>query len=98
MSTAPAITSEETADGVRLALAGGWTIDAGSQLERRAAALMAAADGAHAASIDLSLIERMDTAGAWIIDRSRRSLAERGVAARFIGARPEHALLLREAH
>ena len=59
---------------------------------------MAAANGAHAASIDLSRIERMDTAGAWIIDRSRQSLTDRGVAARFVGARPEHALLLREAH
>ena len=40
----------------------------------------------------------MDTAGAWVIDRSRQSLAARGVEARFVGARPEHAILLREAH
>lgn len=97
MSTAPAITSEEIAGGVRLALAGGWTIDAGSQLERRAGALVAAAAGAHAATIDLSRVERMDTAGAWVIDRSRESLAARGVAAQFVGVHPEHAILLQEA-
>ena len=98
MSTAPAITSEKTAGGVRVALAGGWTVDAGSQLEKRADALLAVAGGAGAATIDLSQVDQMDTAGAWVIDRSRQSLAARGVDARIIGARPEHAILLREAH
>jgi len=98
MSTAPAITSEQTAAGVRLALAGGWTIDAGSLLERWADALVSTAAAAGQATIDLSAVSRMDTAGAWVIDRSRESLAARGVAAKFVGARPEHAILLREAH
>ena len=98
MPTAPAITSEKTAGGVRVALAGGWTINAGSQLEKRATALLAAAGGAREAAIDLSQVDHMDTAGAWVIDRSRQSLAASGVEARFVGARPEHAILLREAH
>ena len=98
MSTAPAITSENTAGGVRVALAGGWTVGAGSQLEKRANALLALAGGGRAATIDLSQIDRMDTAGAWVIDRSRESLAARGVEAKFVGVRPEHAILLREAH
>jgi phospholipid/cholesterol/gamma-HCH transport system permease protein len=98
MPTAPAITSQRTAGGVRVALAGGWTVNAGSQLEKRANALLAAARGAREATIDLSQVDRMDTAGAWIIDRSRESLAAQGVAAQFAGVRPEHAVLLREAH
>ncbi|MGD1038130.1 MAG: ABC transporter permease [Roseiarcus sp.] len=98
MSMAPAITSEKTAGGVRVALAGGWTINAGSQLEKRANALTALAVGARDATIDLSQIDSMDTAGAWVIDRSRQSLAANGVDARIAGARPEHAILLREAH
>ena len=97
MTTAPAITSEPSGGGVRLALAGGWTIDAGSQLERRADAMVTAAAGAHAATIDLSGVERMDTAGAWVIDRSRESLASQGVAAEFVGASAAHAILLEEA-
>ncbi|HEY1940786.1 MAG TPA: MlaE family lipid ABC transporter permease subunit [Roseiarcus sp.] len=97
MTTAPAITSEQTSAGVRLALAGGWTIDAGALLERRASAMIAAAAGAEEATIDLSRVERMDTAGAWVIDRSRESIAARGVAARFVGAHPKHAILLQEA-
>ena len=98
MSTAPAITSEKTAGGVRVALAGGWTVDAGSQLEKRADALLTLADGAREATIDLSQIDHMDTAGAWVIDRSRQLLAARGVEAQVVGARPEHAILLRAAH
>jgi phospholipid/cholesterol/gamma-HCH transport system permease protein len=98
MSMAPAVTDEKTADGVRLALAGGWTIDAGAQLEKRADALVALAGGARAATIDLQRVDQMDTAGAWVIDRSRQSLAARGVEATIVGARPEHAILLREAH
>ncbi len=98
MPTAPVITSQKTAGGVRAALAGGWTVNAGSQLERRADALLVLASGAREATIDLSQIDHMDTAGAWIIDRSRQSLVARGVDARIVGARPEHAILLREAH
>ena len=98
MSMTPGVTSEKSPGGVRLALAGGWTVDAGSQLETSAKALLALASGARAAMIDLSRIDRMDTAGAWVIDRSRETLAANGVEARFVGERPEHAILLREAH
>jgi phospholipid/cholesterol/gamma-HCH transport system permease protein len=98
MALAPVITTEKTAGGVRASLAGGWTLNAGSQLEKGADALVALVGGAREATIDLSHIDQMDTAGAWLIDRSRQSLAAHGVAAEIVGARPEHAILLREAH
>ncbi len=98
MPIAPAIACERTAAGVRLAFAGGWTIDFGARLEKEADALVADAEGAHDALIDLSDVEAMDTAGAWIIDRSVQALAERGIATQVVGARPEHAILLKEAH
>jgi phospholipid/cholesterol/gamma-HCH transport system permease protein len=97
MSAAPAIASERAADSVSVALTGAWTIDAGSQLEKRADALTKLARGARAATIDLSRIDQMDTAGAWVIDRCRYRLATQGVAAEIVGARPEYAILLREA-
>ena len=98
MSIAPAIAHENTPSGVRLTLSGGWTIDAGAKLEQGAGAMLGMVDGAAAALIDLSQVEQMDTAGAWLIDRSRQALAERGIAAQVVGARPEHAILLSEAH
>lgn len=98
MPIAPAIASERTAAGVRIGLTGGWTIDVGAPLEAAAADLVADVDGAGAALIDLSAVERLDTAGAWVIDRSVQALASRGVATQVVGASPEHALLLQEAH
>ena len=44
--------------------------------------------------IDLSKVEHMDTAGAWLIDRSRQGLVTQGVDAEIVGARPEYTLLL----
>ena len=97
MPIAPAIACERTAAGVRLELAGGWTIDFGARLEQAADALVAGAQTVHDAVVDLSGVEQMDTAGAWVIDRSMQALSDRGVAIQIAGARPEHAILLREA-
>jgi phospholipid/cholesterol/gamma-HCH transport system permease protein len=98
MPDAPAIASERTAAGVRLACAGGWTIDFGARLEKQADLLVADAEGAHDALVDLSGVEAMDTAGAWVIDRSMQALTARGVTTQVVGVRAEHAILLKEAH
>jgi phospholipid/cholesterol/gamma-HCH transport system permease protein len=98
MPIAPAIACEQTAAGVRLDLSGGWTIDAGARLEQGAGALLSYAQGVRQAVIDLSGVEHMDTAGAWVIDRSMQALAAQGAATEVVGALPEHAMLLKEAH
>jgi phospholipid/cholesterol/gamma-HCH transport system permease protein len=98
MPIAPAIACERTAVGVKLDLTGGWTIDVGALLEKEADALVTDAEGAHDVLIDLSGVEHMDTAGAWVIDRSVQALTARGAATQVVGARPEHAILLTEAH
>jgi phospholipid/cholesterol/gamma-HCH transport system permease protein len=84
-------------DGLVLSLAGGWIVAAGATLEASAAALLTAAKGAQKANLDLSKVDRMDTAGAWVIDRARAELEEAGVAAAYSGARPEYTTLLKEA-
>jgi phospholipid/cholesterol/gamma-HCH transport system permease protein len=40
----------------------------------------------------------MDTAGAWLLDRARQTLAERGVKTAVERLRPEYEILLKEAH
>jgi phospholipid/cholesterol/gamma-HCH transport system permease protein len=97
VSVAPSVTPKTGDDGVVLSLAGVWIIAAGRALETSAASLTSAARGAKKAIIDLAAIERMDTAGAWVIDRARTELTGAGVQAAYRGARPEHALLLQEA-
>jgi phospholipid/cholesterol/gamma-HCH transport system permease protein len=97
MSLAPTIASEASADGVKVALRGDWTLRAGAGLERQADALVEAAGSARRATFDISAVGSLDTAGAWLIDRSRQSLSAAGVEAALTGVRAEHATLLREA-
>ena len=97
MSMAPGIASESSADGIRLALTGDWTLRAGAGLEREAASIVAKGAAAQRATLDISAIRSLDTAGAWLIDRSRQSLAASGVEAALTGVREEHATLLRAA-
>ena len=97
MSVTPSVTPKTGDDGVILSLAGAWIIAAGRALETSAASVTSAAQGAKNAVIDLTGIERMDTAGAWVIDRARTELVGEGIQAAYRGARPEHAILLKEA-
>ena len=85
MSVAPSVTPKTGHDGVVLSLAGAWIIAAGRALETSAASLTSAARGARKAIIDLAGIERMDTAGAWVIDRARTETDRAGVQAAYRG-------------
>ena len=97
MPVAPSVTRQTSDDGIVLRLAGAWIVAAGKALETSGASLSSGVRGAKSAIIDLSAVERMDTAGAWVIDRARVELTEAGVSAAYRRARPEQALLLREA-
>jgi len=97
LSVAPSVTRQIGDSGLVLSLAGAWIVASGKALETSAASLTSAARGAKSAIIDLTAVERMDTAGAWMIDRARAELTEAGVSAAYRGERPEHALLLRDA-
>ena len=67
MSVAPSVTPKTGDDGLVLSLAGAWIVAAGRALEVSAAAMTSAARGAGNAIIDLAAVDRMDTAGAWMI-------------------------------
>jgi phospholipid/cholesterol/gamma-HCH transport system permease protein len=94
---APSATKKADGDGVVLSLVGAWIISAGSGLEVGAASLTSQAQGAKRVIFDLAGVQRLDTAGAWVIDRTRAQLAEKGATVAYRGARPEHALLIKEA-
>ena len=73
-----------TADGVtRLTARGIWTIDTVASLER---AVNAAAGATGKVVIDLAGIERIDTAGAWLVHRLRESIADAGASVEISGA------------
>ena len=96
MTVDPSFQSIQATDGVTLHLAGRWTIGAAG-LERQADALLNAAENHPVVTLDLSNVEAMDTAGAWLVDRARSLIADAGAKASLHGANTEYAILLEEA-
>ena len=92
----PAFAIDRTGEAVRLTLTGSWTVDASRTLEAQSAALLPAVKGARLVAIDLGIIQRLDTAGAWLINGLRQNLSESGVAEQLERISPDQKLLLEE--
>ena len=97
MPDGPQFSSQHVGDSVRLSLGGQWTVDASAAIEARADGLVRESAGAQKVIFDLGRIVRLDTAGAWLIDRARDTLGASGVEATLESIRPEYEILLREA-
>lgn len=97
MSVAPSVAREVSGDRLVLSLAGDWTVANSAELEAKAGSLVEPRPKASGAVLDLSGVDRLDTAGAWVIDRARAELTDAGIKASYSGARPEYALLIEEA-
>ena len=98
MSEGPEFSSERLDHSLRLRLGGRWTVESSATLEARADGLLEAGGGARQVVFDLGQVTKLDTAGAWLIDRARQSLGAQGIEARFGSMRPEYEILLRESH
>ncbi len=92
----PQITIERAGAERRAILTGRWTAEQAAAIERCAAALAAEAGDSRRVLLDLSHVERLDTLGAWVLDRTRHELGTAGRAVDFVGASPEHTILLNE--
>jgi phospholipid/cholesterol/gamma-HCH transport system permease protein len=97
MAADPSYVIEPIGEGLRATLKGGWTLQQ-RDIEYRARDLARDTGKARLVAIDIGSVEAMDTAGAWLIDRCRQDIERRGAAARIERSRPEHAILMREAH
>ncbi|MDP4025938.1 MlaE family lipid ABC transporter permease subunit [Methylobacterium sp. NEAU 140] len=78
-----------------MALGGRWTADQAPAVEAAAARLAAAGRGA-ALAVDMAGIERLDTLGAWVLERTRAEIEAAGGRLAYLGAAPEHRTLLGE--
>jgi phospholipid/cholesterol/gamma-HCH transport system permease protein len=76
-----------TAEGERLALAatGAWTAERAAELETIIDETTRRHKDARSVDIDLAKLERLDTFGAWLIERLKRGLIVGGSNARIIG-------------
>ncbi len=87
---------DRTKGATRAWLSGRWTVEHAGAVEREMAELASAAEGEQRVIVDLSDISRLDTLGAWVLDRTRHEFGQNGIAADFVGARSEHHILLNE--
>ena len=89
-----------TAHGERLALAalGPWTAEHAADLEIVVEETTRRYSGARSVDIDLTKLERLDTFGAWLIERLQRSFIARGSNARIVGLADADRGLIDEVH
>ncbi len=69
---------------VALAAAGAWTAERAAELERIVDEAASRYGGARSVDIDLQQVERLDTFGAWLIERLTRALAAHGATTRIV--------------
>ncbi|HEV2560097.1 MAG TPA: ABC transporter permease [Microvirga sp.] len=79
---------------VRAAVSGRWTAEHAARIERIVADLSEQTEGRLV--FDLAAVERLDTLGAWVLDRTRHELEGRGLATAVVNATPEQTILLDE--
>jgi phospholipid/cholesterol/gamma-HCH transport system permease protein len=90
------LTSARQDDRLLIEAGGRWTLATLAELDAERARLLAGAPGGGQAAIDLRALERLDTAGAWLLHRIRCDLDGQGWRTEWSGARDAHAALLAE--
>ena len=93
-----AVSLTATADGERVALAatGAWTAERAAELEKIVDETAQLDETARNVDIDLAKLERLDTFGAWLIERLKRAFTTRGSIARIVGLSDADRALMEE--
>ncbi len=91
---------EGTAEGdqLRLAGVGAWTSANARALERESEAAAGRHRAVKAVAIDMGKVERLDTFGAWLLERLVRAFSARGCATEVVGLKEDYRALMDELH
>src|SRR3569832_719287 len=81
-------------DSLRIVAAGTWTSQNAHALEQRIAAAASRHGGAKRIAIDMGAVERLDTFGAWLLEKLVRSFATRGCATEVTGLKQDYRALI----
>ena len=82
------ITTTRTENRLEMRLTGDWTIDNVATIDVGIAALASVPDGP--TIIDVSPIGRMDTSGAWMLEKMRRRFSTSDNTPEIHGLQPNH--------
>jgi phospholipid/cholesterol/gamma-HCH transport system permease protein len=91
---------KSTVEGERLALAaaGSWTSDRARELEPLVDKLSRRVSAIRTVNIDMRAVERLDTFGAWFVERLVRAWRERGCETSVTGLSDDFRKLVEEVH
>src|SRR6516164_4792047 len=94
-SVAATLVESEEPGSIVIAAAGNWLVTAAVELDRRLRGIRVPPD--KRVTLDLAGVERLDTAGAWLLLRTEHELAAHGNAVEFRNLRPNFAPLFGRA-
>jgi phospholipid/cholesterol/gamma-HCH transport system permease protein len=97
-TAAASLSSRTKGDRLELAAAGAWTAEHAGVLEPQVDALSHASAKARSVLIDMAQVERLDTFGAWLVERVLRDCAREGRKAEIVGLRENHRGLIAKVH
>src|ERR1700716_13029 len=96
LSGDPTLERIARSNGLALCAAGSWTARFAPDLEQSGADAEKLAGSRPNIFIDVSQVSKLDTFGAWLIERLRRSLTQGGVEARIAGLSADYSSLVDE--
>jgi len=94
----PLLKSTVSGERLQLAAAGSWTADNAQELEPLIEQAAQSTASLRGVDIDMARVERLDTFGAWLIERLLRSATAGGGQARIVGVPDDYRGLLEEVH
>jgi phospholipid/cholesterol/gamma-HCH transport system permease protein len=89
---AASLAAGEEPGSLTLTAAGEWLVETAAEIDRRLRALRLPTD--RRVTIDLAAVDRLDTAGAWLLLRTERDLEKLGNAVELLNLRPSFAPLI----
>ena len=98
MNGEAALTSRRSGDRLVLTAAGAWTAIHAHELEPLVDAQAESSQPVRAVEIDIAGVKRLDTFGAWLIERLARAWSARGCDTRIVGLSDDYRGLVQEVH
>ena len=98
MTAGTLISGQSRGDGLDLAAAGSWTAEHAHTLETQVDAVTRTNSQARRVAIDVARIDRLDTFGAWLLERAMRTWTIQGCETRLIGLRDDYRGLFEKVH
>jgi phospholipid/cholesterol/gamma-HCH transport system permease protein len=92
------LSSVARGDRLELAAAGAWTVDRAADLEGLVEAVVAEFKSAPRIAINMAKVERLDTFGAWLLERLVRDFSAHGRTIDVVGLPARYETLVHEAH